>query len=163
MGGDGVGELVEGALLGGEDHGLDVAEGDAGGSELDGARRGGDVEEEFFDFAGDEHHVGAEGVDELAGSIGVEADGVLFGMGDDPADGVGLFDLGELDDAAPVAEGLTDAVEALFVLEVHAAEIGGEMEVIGDEEEDGLGVGRAEVGVDGGELGFLRTAGVEAL
>ena len=27
---DGVGELVEGALLGGEDHGFDVAEGDAG-------------------------------------------------------------------------------------------------------------------------------------
>ena len=29
LGADGVGELVEGALLGGEDHGFDVAEGDA--------------------------------------------------------------------------------------------------------------------------------------
>ena len=29
LGGDGVGEFVQAALLGGEDHGFDVAEGDA--------------------------------------------------------------------------------------------------------------------------------------
>ena len=56
-------------------------------------------------------------------------------------DGVGLVDAGELDDAAPVAEGFADAVEALLVLVVHAAEVGGDAEVVGDEEEEGLRVG----------------------
>ena len=110
---DGVGELVEAALFGGEDHGFYVAKGYAvlarggvcgasvdwrlkGGRHLsfgvlrlravrsaqdDGnwggivvceapltmtrllGQLGGDVEEELFELAGDEHHVGAEGVD----------------------------------------------------------------------------------------------------
>ena len=108
-----------------------------------GARAAGalDVEEELFELAGDEHHVGAEGVDEFAGGVGVELDAAGFGGGDDPLDGVGLFDAGEFDEAAPVAEGLADAVVALFVLVVHLAEVGGDAEVVGDEEEEGLRVG----------------------
>ncbi len=120
-----------------------------------------DVEEELFELAGDEHHVGAEGVDEFAGGVGVEADVAGFGGGGDPADGVVLVDAGELDDAAPVAEGLADALEALLVLVVHLAEVGGDAEVVGDEEDEGLRVGRAEVGVDGGELFLLGAAAVE--
>ena len=133
LGGDGVGELVEGALLGGEDHGFDVAEGDAILSF--------DVEEELFELGGDEHHVGAEGVDELAGGVGVEADVAGFGGGGDPPDGVVLVDAGQLDDAAPVAEGFADALEALLVLVVHLAKVGGDAEVVGDEEDEGCGLG----------------------
>ena len=158
FGGDGVGELVEGALLGGEDHGFDVAEGDA---VFAAAASCADVEEELFELAGDEHHVGAEGVDEFAGGVGVELDVAGFGGGGDPADGVVLVDAGQLDDAAPVAEGLADALVALLVLVVHLAEVGGDAEVVGDEEEEGLRVGRAEVGVDGGELFFFAAAAVE--
>jgi hypothetical protein len=35
--------------------------------------------------------------------------------------------------------------------------------MVGDEEEDGLGIGAAEVGVDGGEFFFLAAAAVEVL
>jgi len=73
LGADGVGELVEAALLGGEDHGFYVAEGDAVFSF--------NVEEEFFELAGDEHHVGAESVDEFAGGVGVELYVAGFGGG----------------------------------------------------------------------------------
>ncbi len=49
-----------------------------------------------------------------------------------------------------------DAVEALLVLVVHAADVGRDVaDVVGDEEEKRLRVGRAEVGVDGGELSFF--------
>jgi hypothetical protein len=50
-----------------------------------------------------------------------------------------------------------------FVLEVHAAEVGGQVEVVGYEDDQGLGVGTAEVGVDGGEFFFFGSAGVEQL
>ena len=120
-----------------------------------------DVEEEFFELAGDEHHVGAEGVDEFAGGVGVELYVAGFGGGGDPFDGVGLVDAGQLDEAAPVAEGLADLFVALLVLVVHLAQVGGDAEVVGDEEDEGLRVGRAEVGVDGGELFFFAAASVE--
>ena len=86
LGADGVGEFVEAALLGGEDHGFYVAEGDSVFSFH--------VEEEFFELAGDEHHVGAEGVDEFAGGVGVELYVAGFGGGGDPFDGVVFVDAG---------------------------------------------------------------------
>ena len=122
---------------------------------------GGDVEEELFEFAGDEHHVGAERVDQFAGGVGVEPDVAGFGGGGDPFDGVVFVDAGQFDDAAPVAEGFADAFVALFVLVVHLAEVGGDAEVVGYEEDEGLWIGGAEVGVDGGEFFFLGAAAVE--
>ena len=122
---------------------------------------GGDVEEELFELAGDEHHVGAEGVDQLAGGVGVEAGRGGFGGGDDPLDGVVLVDAGEFDEAAPVAEGVADLFVALFVLVVHLAEVGGDAEVVGDEDEEGGGVGGAEVGIDRGKFFFFGAAAVE--
>ena len=81
--------------------------------------------------------------------VGVAGEGFLM----EPFGGVGLLgDAGELDEAAPVAEGFADAVEALLVLHVHAAEVGGEVEVVGEKDEDGLGVGAAAVGFEGGEF-----------
>src|SRR6266702_883983 len=125
--------------------------------------RGANVEEKLFELAGDEHHVGAEGVDEFAGGVGVKLDVAGFGGGGDPADGVGLVDTGEFDGAAPVAEGLADLLVALLVLVVHLAGVGGDAEVVGYEEDEGLRVGRAEVGVNGGELFFFAAAAVEGL
>ena len=86
-----------------------------------------------------------------------------FGLGGDPADGVDFSDTGQLDQAAGVAQRLADALVALFVLIVHAAQVGGDAEVVGDEEQDGLRVGAAEVGVDGGEFGLPGAAAVEQL
>ena len=74
FGADGVGEFVEAALLGGEDHGFYVAEGDPVFSFY--------VEEELFEFAGDEHHVGAEGGHRL---VPREASGSNFSLRDSAA------------------------------------------------------------------------------
>ena len=68
-------------------------------------------------------------------------DAARFGLRRRPADGVGLGDAGEFDHAAVVAEGLADAVVALLVLIVHLAQVGGDAQVVGDEEHDGLRVG----------------------
>ncbi len=154
-GADGVGEFVKGALFGAEDHGFDVAEGDASASE--------GVEEEFFEFGGDEHHVCAEGVDEFSCGVGIEACLLLLGGGDDPAHGVGIFDAGQLDDGAEVAEGFAQAFVAILVVHLHAAEIGWNGEVVCEEQDECLGVGRAEVAVDFGELFLFGAAGVELL
>jgi hypothetical protein len=103
---------------------------------------GRDVEAELFELAGDEHHVGAEGVDELAGGVGVELDaaGASAEAMTQRMASV-LVDAGEFDEAAPVAEGLADAVVALFILIVHLAQVGGDAEVVGDEEERACGLG----------------------
>src|SRR6185437_5925418 len=119
------------------------------------------VEEELFELAGDEHHVSTEGVYELAGGVGVELYATRFGAGGDPLDGVDVFDAGQFDEAAPVAEGLADLFVALLVLVVHLAQVGGNAEVVGDEEDERRGVGRAEVGVDGGKFFFFAAASVE--
>ena len=61
FGGDGVGEFVERALLGGQHHGLDVAQRDV--LLLPG------IEQQLFEFTRDQHHVRAEGVDQFAGRV----------------------------------------------------------------------------------------------
>ena len=68
----------------------------------------------------------AKGVDEFAGGVWSDVDAAGGGSFDEPAGGVGLVHAGQFDDAAPLAEGLADAVEALFILEVHLAEVGGD-------------------------------------
>ena len=85
------------------------------------------------------------------------------GGGGDPGHGVGLVDAGELDEAAPVAEGLADALVTVLVLHVHVAEVGGDVDVVGEKDEDGLRIGTAAVVVEGGELFFFGAAGVELL
>ncbi len=70
---DGVGEFVERALLGAEHHGLNVAERD-----LAPACR---VEQKLFKFRGDEHHVGAERVHQLARGVGLQAQAGLLRLG----------------------------------------------------------------------------------
>ena len=123
----------------------------------------GDVEAELFHLAGDQHHVRAERVHQLAGGVGVEADAARLGLGGDPTDRIGLSHAGQLDQAAGVAQRLADSLVALFVLIVHAAQVGRDAQVVGDEEQHGLRVGAAEVGIDGGKFGLPGTAAVEQL
>ena len=87
-----VGQLVERALLGGEHHGLDVAQGDA----LFFAH----VEHELFQFVGDHHHVAAEGVHQFASGVGLDLHASAGGGFVDPLDGFALFDAGQFDDGA---------------------------------------------------------------
>ncbi len=60
-----------------------------------------------------------------------------------------------------VAEGFAEAFELGLVVHLHAAGIGGDAEVVGDEDDQRLRVRRAEVAVDFGELVFFGAAGVE--
>ena len=152
-GADRVSELVERALLGGEDHGFDVAEGDAATAE--------GVEQKLLEFGGDEHHVCAQRVDQLVRGVGLQADVGLLCRGDGPAHCVFLVDACQLDHAAVRAQRFGQALVAVLVVEFHAARIGGDAEEVGDEEEQRLRIGRAEVALERGEFFFLGAARVE--
>ncbi len=81
----------------------------------------------------------------------------------EPLDGLALFDAGEFDDGEMLAEGLADALVALLVGHLHAAQVGRDADVVGDEDEQRVGIGIAEVGGDGGELGVVLAASVQGL
>ena len=81
--------------------------------------------------------------------------------GHGPAHGVLFAHAGQLHHAAVLAQGLAEALEAVLVVHVHAAGVGGDAQEVGDEQQQRLGVGRAEVAVEGGELVLLCAAGVE--
>ncbi len=76
--------------------------------------------------------------------------------------GLALFDAGEFDDGEMFAESLADALVALLVGHLHAAQVGRDADVVGDEDEQRVGIGVAVVG-DGGELGVVLAASVEGL
>ena len=84
-------------------------------------------------------------------------------MKKEPINVIAFFDTREFDEAAPVAERLANPVVALFILVVHLAQVGGDTQMVADEEQHGLRVGRAEVGVDRREFGLLGAAAVEVL
>ncbi len=144
-------------MLGGEDHGLHVAQRDA--------ILGADVEHEFLQFVGDHHHIAAEGVDQFAGSVGIDlyryaAAGTKIC---NPADGFAFFDARQLDDAAVLAHGLADALVAFLVLHLHAADVGGNADVVGDEYQQRIGIRILAVIFDGGKLFFVRAAAIKTL
>ena len=78
-------------------------------------------------------------------------------------EGVVVADTLEFDDAAGVAESFADLFGALLVGHVHGADVLRQADVVGDEDEQCLRVGAAEVVVDGGELILLLAAAVECL
>jgi len=70
----------------------------------------------------------------------------------DPFDGVGLFDAGEFDEAATNRRGSRGCARSGPCPGSPFAEVGGDAEVVGYEEDEGRWVGGAEVGVNGGEF-----------
>jgi hypothetical protein len=82
---------------------------------------GGDVEQELLELAGDQHHVRAEGIDQLPRRVGVKLHAARGRRLRHPADRVGFLDAGQLHHAAAVVQRLADALEAVFVLHVHLA------------------------------------------
>ncbi len=94
---------------------------------------------------------------------GIEAHSVALALRCDPAQRIGLIDARQFHDAAPVAQRFADALVAVLVLHVHATRIGGDADVVGDEQDEALRIGRAEVFFDRGELVLLRAARVERL
>ena len=82
------------------------------------------IEQQLLHFGGDHHHVGAEGVHELAGGVGLEAGAGLVRGGRGPAHGVLFAHAGQLHHAAVLAQGLAEALKAVLVVHVHAAGVG---------------------------------------
>ena len=91
------------------------------------------VEHEFFQLAGDHHHVRAQRIHQLARGVWFYFD-VLCRRGfGEPAHRFTLLHARQLDDSAKFAERVADALEALAVLPIHAAHVGGTGDVIGHE------------------------------
>src|SRR3954465_15981092 len=114
-GGDCIGQFIEGSLLSGEDHGFHVAQGDT----LFLA----DVEDEFFEFVRNHHHVAAERIDQFTGGVQIDlyvaSDAIFL----DPTDSFALFYAAKLYDRAIAAESFANALVPLFVGEIHAASV----------------------------------------
>ena len=80
-----------------------------------------------------------------------------------PADGFALFHARQFDDAAVLAHGFADALVALFVLHLHAADVGGNADVVGDKDEERVGIRILAVVLDGGEFFFVGAAAKKIL
>ena len=62
-----------------------------------------------------------------------------------------------------LAQRLADALVALFVGHVHAAGVGGNADVVGHKNQHRVGIGIFAVGLDGGQLLFVRAAAEQRL
>jgi hypothetical protein len=78
-----------------------------------------------------------------------------------PAHGVGFVNPGQLHQATIVAQRLADTLVAVFVLKLHTPQIGGNTQMVGDEDENCLGIGRSEVVFQRRELFLLCAPGVK--
>src|SRR5258708_11113721 len=155
--GDGVGQFIQGPLLGGEHNGLPVAQRYA--------VLGPDVEHKFLQFVGDHHHVAAEGVDQFASAVRIDlhwhaAAGAKLR---NPADSFAFLHPRQFDDAAVLAHGFANALVAFFVLHLHAADVGGNADVVGDEYQEGVGIRVLAVVFDGSKFFFVRATAKKIL
>ena len=120
------------------------------------------VEDELLELGGDEHHVRAEGVHEFAGGVRFDLDSRRFASATIHA-GHRLHRRGPARRCRSVAERFADSVVAVLVLHVHAARVGGDADVVGDEEEQRLRIRRAEIGVDARQILLFSRRGCRAL
>src|SRR5215467_14326509 len=116
------------------------------------------VENQFLQFTGDHHHVATERVHEFARAIGFDLYAAAGTLVCDPANCLAFLYAREFHDAAILAHGVADALVAIAVLHLHAAHVGGNADVVGNKNDDGVGIGIAAVLLDSGELFFVRSA-----
>ena len=153
--GDRVGEFIERTLFGGEHHGLDIAERDF----LFFAH----VEDELLKFVRDHHHVAAERVDQFAGAVGIDLDVARGAVFADPAHRFAFLDARQFDNAAERAEVFADLLITILVGHLHAADVGRNADVIGDEDEQRVGIGIFAVLFDGADFFLVRAAAEKRL
>src|SRR4051812_23954588 len=147
-GGDCIGQFIEGSLLSGENHGFYVAQGDT----LFLA----DVEDEFFEFVRNHHHVAAERIDQFTGGVQIDlyvaSDAIFL----DPTDSIAFLHASQFDDCAVAAKSFANALIALFVGEIHAACVDRNADVIGDEDQHRVGIWITTILLDGIKFFFIR-------
>ncbi len=78
-----------------------------------------------------------------------------------PAHGITLFHARQLNHAAEFAQGFPDAFEALFILHIHAAHVGGNADVIGNEDQQRIRIRIFNVLLDSIEIFFVAAAAIE--
>ena len=120
-----------------------------------------DIEQQFFELIRDHRHIAAQGVDQLAGGVGVDdraLGGAVIGK---PADRLPFVHPRQLDNGAILTEGVADALIAILVGHVHATGVGGDADVVGDEDEHGSRVRILAVLLDGREPVLVRGTAVE--
>src|SRR5262249_49855308 len=120
-----------------------------------------DVENQLFQLTADQHHVRAQGVDELARGILVNLHALLAAMLDHPAYAVILFHPGEFHHPTVFSKRVSDALVAISILHLHAADVGGNTDVIGYEDDDRVRVRIFKVSLDGGKFLGVRAAAIE--
>ncbi len=124
-------------------------------------RRSPVIQQQLLQLARHQHQVRAQRVGQLARGVHFERASPLLCLGHQPAHRVTLLHAHQLHHAAPIAQRLADALVAVLVLHVHAAQVGGQMQMIGNENQQRLRIRRAPVGIERGKLIFLRAARVE--
>ena len=152
---DGVGQLVERALLGAQHHGLHVAQRDAPTPQR--------VEQQLLQLRRDQHHIRAQRVHQLAGRIRFHANTLLLRGCRNPAHCVVLVHPRQFHHAAVLAQRLGQPLEAILVVHLHAPRVGRDAHKIGDKKKQRLRVGRLEIAVQRGKLVFLGAASVKLL
>src|SRR6202023_1711794 len=114
-----------------------------------------DVENEFFKLIRNHHHVAAKRIDQFTGGIQID----LHVAGDavflDPADGIAFFHAAKFYNRTVSAESFANALVTLFVGQVHAAGVNRNADVVGDEDQHGIGVRISAVLLDGLKLVFV--------
>src|ERR1700731_284558 len=108
-----------------------------------------------------EHHVRAEGVDQFASGVLINFYVFFLRLVDDPAHAVSFFHARKLHNAAILAQGFADALVAVFVLHLHAANVSWNADMVGDEDDHRVRVGIFHVGFNGGEFVSVRAAPVK--
>ena len=119
------------------------------------------IENQFFQLAGDHGHIATQGVHKFAGGVGINFDLLRGGAFQCPAHGITLFHARQLNYAAEFAQGFPDAFEALFILHIHTAHVGGNIDVISDEDQQRIRIGILNVLLDSVEVFFMAAAAVE--
>ena len=119
------------------------------------------VEQQLLQFRGDQHHVRAQRVHQLAGRVGLHADAGLLRRGHGPAHRVFLVHARQLHHAAVLAQRLGQPLKAVLVVHLHAPRVGGDAQEVGDKNQQRLRVGRAEIAVQRRKFVFLGAARVK--
>ena len=81
----------------------------------------------------------------------------------EPLDRLALFNAGKFDDLEIVAKSLTDALVAILIGHLHAAKISRDADVVGNQDEQRVGVGILHVAGDGGKFRVVLAASVQSL
>jgi hypothetical protein len=120
-----------------------------------------DIENKLLQFTGDHHHVATEGIHQFASCVRLNLHRILRGGIGHPTYRFAFLYTRKLYDLATLPKSLSNALVAVFVLHFHFAHIGGDTDVIGDEDDQRIRVRVLEILFDGRELSVMLAASIK--